>query len=135
MIEFKLDLRLQKDCFILAESDSFVVLLMNNSLVPWFIVVPKTDYCEIYQLDDALQSKILAIINQISRFISAEYKTDKLNVASIGNIVNQMHIHIVGRYKTDPYWPGVVWGASEKTAYELEKVKEIKMKLNSILEM
>jgi len=135
MIEFKLDLRLQKDCFILAESDFFVVLLMNNSLVPWFILVPKTDCSEIYQLDDALQSKILAMINQISRFVSAEYKTDKLNVASIGNIVNQMHIHIVGRYKTDPYWPGVVWGASEKTAYELEKVKGIKMKLNSILGM
>lgn len=135
MLEFKLDLRLQKDCFLMAESDFFCILLMNNSLVPWFILVPKTDQHEIYQLDDEMQAKVLDMINQISKFIEAEYHPDKLNVAAIGNIVQQMHIHIVGRYKSDAYWPGVVWGASEKKAYELEKMKTIERKLKSILEI
>ena len=135
MTEFKLDQRLRNDCFILSESEQCVVLLMNNSLVPWFILVPKTDKTELYQLDQAMQSKILDMTNQLSKFISEEFKPDKLNVATIGNIVNQMHIHIIGRYKSDAYWPGVVWGGSEKTAYQPSEAERIKIQLKSILEM
>ena len=135
MTEFKLDQRLQNDCFILSESEQFVVLLMNNSLVPWFILVPKTDKTELYQLDQAIQFKILDMTNQLSKYISEEFKPDKLNVAAIGNIVNQMHIHIIGRYKSDAYWPGVVWGGSEKIAYQPSEAERIKIQLKSILEM
>ena len=135
MTEFKLDQRLRNDCFILSESEQCVVLLMNNSLVPWFILVPKTDKTELYQLDQAMQSKILDMTNQLSKFISEEFKPDKLNVATIGNIVNQMHIHIIGRYKSDAYWPGVVWGGSEKTVYQASEAEKIKIQLKSILEI
>ena len=135
MTEFKLDQRLQNDCFILSESEQFVVLLMNNSLVPWFILVPKTDKTELFQLDQAMQFKILDMTNQLSKFISEEFKPDKLNVAAIGNIVNQMHIHIIGRYKSDAFWPGVVWGGSEKTAYQPSEAERIKIQLKSILEV
>ena len=133
MTNFKLDSRLENDCFILSESDQFVFLLMNNSLVPWFILVPKTDKTELYELDISTQTQVFSAINKISDFICDEYKPDKLNVAAIGNIVNQMHIHIVARYKTDAYWPGVVWGANEKKVYESVEVDKIKLKLNNIL--
>jgi len=135
MSEFVLDERLQNDCFILAESGQFFVLLMNNSLVPWFILVPKTDKCELYQLGASMQTKVNDMINQLSKFVSNEFKTDKLNVAAIGNIVNQLHIHIVGRYKSDVFWPGVVWGANEKKVYTQTEVNKIKLGLNSILEI
>ncbi|MCU7799513.1 MAG: HIT family protein [gamma proteobacterium symbiont of Lucinoma myriamae] len=135
MTNFKLDSRLANDCFILSESEQFVFLLMNNSLVPWFILVPKTDKTELHELDTATQAQVFSAINTISDFISNEFKPDKLNVAAIGNIVNQMHIHIIARYKTDIYWPGVVWGASEKQAYESVDVDKIKEKLNNILEL
>ncbi|MDX2505756.1 MAG: HIT family protein [Gammaproteobacteria bacterium] len=133
MAEFKLDPRLQKDCFILSESEQFFVLLMNNSLVPWFILVPKTNQTELFQLDELMQTKVLALSNQIAKFISDEFKTDKLNMAAIGNIVSQLHIHIIGRYKSDAYWPGVVWGGSEKSAYSLAEVERIKIQLLNIL--
>ncbi|MCW8931949.1 MAG: HIT family protein [Gammaproteobacteria bacterium] len=134
MKNFKLDTRLQNDCFILSESDSFFVLLMNNSLVPWFILVPKTDKTELCDLDETMHAQVFSMTQQISRFVLDEFKPDKLNVAAIGNIVEQMHIHIVGRYKSDVYWPAVVWGATEKEGYNELDVKKIKNLLNKVLE-
>lgn len=133
MNKFKLDSRLEKDCFILSESDQFIVLLMNNSLVPWFILVPKTDKTELYELDETTHTEVFNVVKQISAFIMDEFKPDKLNVAAIGNIVKQMHIHIIGRYKSDVYWPGVVWGASEKEAYKENIAADIKNALNKVL--
>lgn len=135
MKDFKLDERLQQDCFILRESEKFLILLLNNALYPWFIVVPKTDKTELYELDNALQLQVLDIINQLSMHIMSEFKPDKLNVAAIGNIVQQMHIHIVGRSQTDPCWPGVVWGAADKQQYKPAEVEKIKLILNSVLEL
>ena len=133
MKEFKLDPRLESDCFILSESDQFLVLLMNNSLVPWFILVPKTDKTELFELDETMHSRVFNVTRQISKFVKNEYKPDKLNVAAIGNIVKQMHIHIVGRYKSDAYWPGVVWRAGEKETYKEVEVKKIKKILKNVL--
>jgi diadenosine tetraphosphate (Ap4A) HIT family hydrolase len=134
-MEFKLDVRLKQDCHIIAESDCFYLLLMNNSLVPWFILVPKTDKTEIYQLEDRFAKKTYKIINRLSKFIEDEFQPDKLNLGAIGNIVSQMHIHVIGRYKTDAYWPGVVWGGTPGQSYDPEKVKQLKISLYSILEI
>ncbi|MFK5987006.1 MAG: HIT family protein [Pseudomonadota bacterium] len=114
---FLLDERLKKDCFIISDTDEFIILLMNNSLVPWFIIVPKTDHTELYQLDADTQKKCAYEVNKISKFITSEYNPDKLNVAAIGNIIKQLHIHIVGRFESDPYWPAVVWGNEQKKEY------------------
>ncbi len=135
MTPFKLDERLNNDSFILSESEQFYLLLMNNALVPWFILVPKTDKTELYELDHLQQRQVMSLINRLSDFIRQEYPIDKLNIASIGNIVNQLHIHIIGRYKTDAYWPGVVWGAEQKKQYKQKNVNNLKMKLKSILEI
>ncbi len=135
MKAFKLDPRLNNDCFIMSESDKFIILLMNNSLVPWFIIVPKTDKSELYELDASMQNSVQAVSNKLSEFIMEEFKPDKLNVAAIGNIVKQMHIHVVGRCKKDVYWPGVVWGAAEKKMYDASEVRNLKSKLDPILEI
>ena len=135
MSQFKLDQRLDNDCFILSESEDFLVLLMNNSIIPWFILVPKTAKTELFQLEQEVQIQILQHINQLSQFVLDEFEVDKLNIATIGNIVSQMHIHIVGRFKSDPFWPGVVWGANEKEHYSAIDVNNIKNKLNNVLVM
>ncbi len=135
MNNFTLDKRLQQDCFIVSESEQLVILLLNNALYPWFIVVPKTAKTELYELDKTLQLQILDTINQLSAHIIDEYKSDKLNVAAIGNIVEQLHIHVVGRHKSDPCWPGVVWGCPEKRHYNQAEVEKIKLILNSVLEL
>lgn len=114
---FELDSRLKADTFEICEYLDCKVLLMNNSIVPWFIVVPFTDKTEWYQLDDSQQYNINKIINKLSNFIVKEYGADKLNVATIGNVVKQMHIHVVGRFENDPVWPAPVWGNIEPNNY------------------
>ncbi|KFJ42368.1 HIT family protein [Francisella philomiragia] len=121
---FKLDSRLEADTFEVCEYLDCKILLMNNSIVPWFIVVPFTDRTEWYQLDDSQQYNINKIINKLSNFIVKEYKADKLNIATIGNVVKQMHIHVVGRFEKDPVWPAPVWGNIQSKPYiEQEKIK------------
>lgn len=126
MSNFSLHPQLEKDCFILGKLELCHILLLNNSLVPWFILVPETDIAEFHKLDQKQQQQILSEINLISSFIEDNFEITKINTATIGNIVRQMHIHIIGRHENDYCWPGVVWGRSEKQAYEQSVVDEIR---------
>ncbi len=126
---FKLDSRLNNDCFTLGQLKTSRLLLLNNSLVPWFILVPETSATEIYELPHAQQLELLDEITLLSNHLKQNFAVDKLNVAAIGNIVNQMHIHIVGRHVDDFCWPGVVWGADGKQAYKDSEVETIKSQL------
>jgi len=126
---FKLDSRLQNDCYLLAESDHSLWLLLNNSYFPWFIIVPKTEQTELYMLGKVRQEQLQRDTNLLSEFVHKNFACDKLNVATIGNIVKQMHIHIIARTESDKCWPGVVWGTSCKRQYELTDVMEIQKKL------
>jgi diadenosine tetraphosphate (Ap4A) HIT family hydrolase len=107
---FNIDERLIADCHVLQELDDMSLLLHNNADVLWFILVPHTDVVEFYQLSMQQQQNLCTQINRISELINNNFQFDKLNVATIGNVVSQMHIHIVARRKEDPYWPDVVWG-------------------------
>ena len=122
MSNFELHEKLKSDCIVLGSLNGSLLLLMNNSLVPWFIIVPQTDRWEIYQLTDSEQAALYASINQLSGFVAQQFKTDKINMASIGNIVKQMHIHVVGRWYDDYCWPDVVWGRKEKAEYKQSDV-------------
>jgi len=125
MHNFQLDTRLADDCHILGKLDISQLLLMNNSLVPWFILVPETDEMEITDLSKTDQEILLKEINLISSFVKDNFDMPKLNTAAIGNIVSQLHIHIVGRSPSDYCWPNVVWGTKEKEPYTDERVKGI----------
>ena len=126
---FQLDRRLENDCYQLAESENSLWLLLNNSYFPWFVIVPKTEQTELYLLAKEEQEQLQLEANLISEFVNSCFDCDKLNVASIGNIVKQMHIHIIARTESDPCWPGVVWGTSFKQGYEISEVLEIQTKL------
>lgn len=126
---FSLDTRLQQDCFLLAESEASLLLLLNNSYFPWFIIVPKTTQTELYLLSSEEQLRLQQENALLSEFVSTHFPCDKLNVASIGNIVEQLHWHIIARTKSDPCWPGVVWGTVHKQAYKIDNVVEIQKKL------
>ena len=125
MTNFILDAQLAKDCIVLRETRRGYVLLMNNAYYHWIILVPKLEAVEWYQVDEANQLGILADINVLSRWIKEELVADKLNVATIGNIVSQLHIHIVGRKYDDPAWPGVVWGGGDIRPYSTAELAEV----------
>lgn len=130
---FQLNPRLIEDCHLLGTMPDSRLLLLNNAYYPWFILVPETDTVEFHQLPETQQIMLLKHINRISGFIEQHFSVDKINTACIGNIVRQMHIHIVGRSEQDPAWPGVVWGQAHRQAYGDEQLAQIKRQLNQYM--
>lgn len=125
MKDFQLDKRLANDCLVLGELNISLVLLMNNALLPWFILVPRVTVPDMCDLDENTQAALHSEINEISRFVKAELDVEKLNVAAIGNIVKQLHVHIVGRKQSDYCWPNVVWGTNQKVCYSDGEVRKL----------
>lgn len=129
MNSFSLDPRLANDCIVLGEMRLSLLLLLNNSLVPWFILVPRRDQTEIFELDREDQVALLEEINLLSEFIKGRAGVEKLNVAAIGNVVKQLHVHLIGRNAEDFCWPNVAWGRPEKTPYTDEEIRSIRESL------
>ena len=135
MTEFSIDGRLLNDCHVLVQTEELSFLLHSNAEVAWFIIVPHTGQTEFYQLDSKLQSRLCEQVNLLSKFIKLQFNSDKINVATIGNVVSQTHIHVIGRRLDDAYWPDVVWGRKYKKSYGSEEVSLIKQQLISSLNL
>lgn len=120
-----LDARLRADCLPLGELRGCRLLLMNNALLPWFILVPDTTHTELYELPQEQQSDVIAAINALSALLKHRLDAHKINVGAIGNIVAQLHVHVVGRRTDDFCWPGVVWGAQQRRPYETVEADRI----------
>jgi diadenosine tetraphosphate (Ap4A) HIT family hydrolase len=128
MTPFTLHPRLSTGAHPLGKLGSCHVLLKNNALFPWLLIVPEVSEGieDLHQLDEAQYQDVCRTIRSVSGFVSEHFQPEKLNVACIGNQVRQMHIHIVGRSSTDPAWPDTVWAFSGKQAYAEESVAEIR---------
>lgn len=124
---FQLHPSLKKDCFLLGRFSLSQVLLMNDSQFPWFILVPeRSDVSEIYQLSQAERMLLQEESCFLAQALADLYQADKMNIAAIGNIVPQLHIHHVVRYVTDPVWPAPIWGKLAAVPYDdNEKQKTI----------
>lgn len=136
--EFVLHPQLTNDCVVLMELPLSQLLLCNDSSFPWFILVPKVNNIQdIYQLDWQDQQQLLNESSMLSEVLMQEFKGDKMNVAALGNVVPQLHLHHIVRYKADPCWPKPVWGQQALTPYtdaELNVLKErLLPKLSAIL--
>ena len=118
MALFTLDPRLRQDTLYIAEFSLCKVLLMNDARYPWVILVPKiTGLTEIFQLDDAGQQQLMVESNFVAQKLKQVIQADKMNVAALGNVVSQLHIHHVARFIQDDTWPAPVWGKGEAIAY------------------
>ena len=124
---FKLAPELQRDCIELADWPLCKVLLMNDSQYPWFILVPRIEGCrEIIDLDETLQTQFWQESAQLSRTLQAVFSPDKLNVAALGNMVPQLHVHHIARFTNDVAWPKPVWGLQPAKPYTDEQIAELK---------
>lgn len=115
---FSLHPRLAADTFIVDDWDLCRVLLMNDARFPWLILVPRKnglrDFDEITLGD---KPTFLAEIDRASGALRTETSAEKLNVAALGNMVPQLHVHIVARFAADAAWPSPVWGVGEAVPY------------------
>ncbi|WP_440874346.1 HIT domain-containing protein [Thalassotalea sp. PLHSN55] len=128
--QFKLAEQLENDCYVLADLPLCQLLLCNDSAYPWFILVPRvTDVQDIYQLDWQDQQQFLNESSMLSELLMQEFAGDKMNVAALGNVVPQLHVHHVVRFKTDVSWPKPIWGQQALTPYTVEQVEVIKSRL------
>ena len=115
---FKLNIRIEKDTIFVSENSYSQILLMNDSRYPWFIIVPKTNTLEIYSLEEIWQLELNNQINLISIFLKSKYPKSILNIAKIGNIVQQLHVHVLARSENDFAWPNPVWGVGKIDKYD-----------------
>lgn len=134
MTLFKLHPQLAADTIELGDLPICKVLLMNDSQFPWVILVPRRDGIkELYELEAAdLQQAQLESIS-ISKILMEHFKGDKLNVATLGNMVPQLHIHHIVRFKNDVAWPKPVWGNTKPLAYEKSALEALSRSLNALL--
>ena len=110
-----LDPRLAHDTKMIGDLTLARVLVMNDANYPWLILVPRVaDAVEIIDLDDEQQAQLMDEIATLSHVLKDITRCDKLNIAAIGNVVAQLHVHIVARRRDDVAWPRPVWGAAPR---------------------
>lgn len=123
---FQLHQRLANDCVDLGSFALCRLLLMRDANYPWFILVPRRpEVTEIFQLSQKDQQQLLAESSYLGEFIMGYFNGDKLNVAALGNVVPQLHVHHIVRHHGDPAWPGPVWGAIAAKAYDQSRLNQL----------
>jgi len=116
--QFVLDAQLAADSLPLAELSLSKLRLMNDVRFPWLLLVPRRpDLAELIDLKDDERRILFDEISMVSAALRAATACDKLNVAALGNVVRQLHVHVIARFVTDAAWPKPVWGSGPAVAY------------------
>ncbi len=132
--EFELHERLAADTFLLGRTRLCEVRLMNEKTWPWVILVPAVaGIREIYELSEGQQQRLMTESSTLSRAMMEAFSGDKMNVAALGNMVPQLHIHHIVRFEGDPAWPGPVWGTQAPVPYPEDELARVKQVLEPVL--
>lgn len=133
-MNFTLHPQLETDTLFIENLPLSKLLLMNDRRYPWFILVPrKFEITEVYQLVMEDQYQLLNEMNLVAKWAHKNFSADKMNIAALGNVVPQLHIHIIARHTNDFAWPKPVWGIGTKEEYSKEEglslIERIKQEL------
>lgn len=131
---FHLHPQLQKDCISIGRFNLCRLLIMNDKQFPWFILVPEVaGVTEIFELSKQQQSILIEESSYLAEQLNKLYKADKINIAAIGNLVPQLHVHHIVRYRNDTAWPAPVWGKFPALSYAEQALSDtIKLLLDNI---
>ncbi len=133
---FELHPQLAADTFRVGSLELCDLLLMNDSNYPWLILVPKVQETrEIHELTPGDQHVLMAEITAVSRRLERLTHADKMNVAALGNMVPQLHVHVIARFEADPAWPGPIWGKVPTTPYGDEQKNDLLASLKDVFEL
>ncbi len=131
---FEVDKRLVQDAIILGDFSLSRVLLMNDSRYPWLVLVPRiADASEVFELRAEQQQQLWQETNAVARVLKVVFQADKINIATLGNVVKQLHMHIVVRMQNDSTWPAPVWGKGTAVPYTAEQLAQIQARLQDVL--
>lgn len=131
---FILDEYLNKDCIAIGNFPLCQLLLKNDKKYPWFILVPRrNDTTEVFDLLPDEQQQLWAEVTTLSELVKTSFKADKINIAALGNIVSQLHVHVIARYKSDVTWPQPVWDKLPAKPYDEAEIEAIKQQLQAVM--
>lgn len=134
-MDFELHPRLEADTISLGRSALCEVRLMNDRTWPWVLLVPRrTGIREIYELSEGDQQQLSRESAVLGKGLVEAFDGDKLNVAALGNMVPQLHLHHIVRHEGDPAWPGPVWGVQAPVPYAEVELADVRKRLSPILE-
>lgn len=122
----ELDSQLKRDSFFIANLELSTLLLNNDANYPWLILVPRIEFAyDLTDLEILNQNILINEINICAKFLKENFVVDKLNIASLGNVVRQLHVHIIARQKIDLTFPKPVWGNAQTKPYQINQAQEL----------
>ena len=131
---FEMDKRLTQDTVVLGDLALCRVLLMNDSRYPWLILVPRCAAAsEVFDLTAEQQQQLWQEASLLGQVLKGLYQADKINIASLGNVASQLHVHVVVRMQSDQAWPAPVWGRGEAQPYLAEDIAQLSVRLRTTL--
>ncbi|PYC19106.1 HIT family protein [Pseudomonas mosselii] len=131
---FTLDSRLQEDSLVLGDLPLCRLLLSKDANYPWFILVPRrADITEAFELEEADQQQLWVETTALAEALKDAFAADKMNVAALGNVVSQLHMHVIVRRQGDAAWPAPVWGKVPAIGYTQEQIDGIRQQVRALL--
>ena len=131
---WSIDPQLQRDSVAIGDLPLCQVRLMNDANYPWLLLIPRrANVTELIDLGDADQALLMREVTQAVRALKTQTMCDKINVAAIGNVVAQLHVHVVARFRTDAAWPKPVWGHLPARAHDDAALQKLLATLRACL--
>ena len=125
--KFTVDPVIEQNSIFIKNMGLSSIYLKNDKENPWFVIVPrKVAAVELIDLSHEEQNMLMEELTTISEFLKSHYMPYKLNVGSLGNIVQQLHFHVIARYSTDRAWPGPIWGTPTTQEFDQAELENIK---------
>lgn len=129
---FVLDKKLAEDSFFALELDICKVQVMDNANFPWLVLIPKiANVSEVFDLKEKDRQKVWQEISEVAKALKEGFEADKINIATFGNKVKQLHFHVIARFNDDLAWPNTAWNVDAKKYHPqaksimVDRVKEI----------
>ena len=114
---------IERDSIFIKDLELSQLRLFKDGDLDWFLLIPRVEGAKDWSDLELKEQEVLCKeITEISNYLKAEVGPDKINVASLGNMVPQLHIHIIARYKSDRAWPAPIWGTESSSEFKLERL-------------
>jgi len=121
---WSLHARLKEDTIDIGDLPLCRVLVIKDANYPWLLLVPRRpDIIEIIDLEEVEQAQLMTEVSRVARALKDVTKCDKLNIAALGNMVPQLHVHVIARRTSDAAWPRPVWGVAPPLSHDAEEVQ------------
>ncbi|MGM0982544.1 MAG: HIT domain-containing protein [Pseudomonadota bacterium] len=135
MQDFVPDTRLVDDSYPVTELPLCQLRLMDDARFPWLVLIPRRlEVSEVFELDASAQQQLWREATAVGRAMLQALDGDKLNIASLGNVVAQLHVHVIVRRREDAAWPAPVWGHGKAEAYNLDRLAEMRARILAEIE-